>query len=86
MAAYRALGARLCQPVPNGLDPAAHYPTAPVQKFRADLSLLANRLPDREARISEFFLQPARTLAAKRFFLGGAGWEPALLPSCCSAR
>jgi len=80
VAAYRALGARRCQPIPNGLDPMTHHPAPFEPLFRADLSLLANRLPDREARIETFFFTPARTLPDARFLLGGAGWEGAALP------
>jgi spore maturation protein CgeB len=47
---------------------------APEARFEADLTLLANRLPDREARVDEFFFAPAAALGAKRFLLGGNGW------------
>ena len=72
--AYRALGARCCVPVYNALDPATHHPVPADPRFAADLALLANRLPDREARIAEFFLRPAAMLPSRRFLLGGAGW------------
>ena len=47
----------------------AHDPS-----FAADLGFLANRLPDREARVETFFLSPASLLATKSFLLGGSGW------------
>ena len=50
-AAYAALGARQCAPIYNAVDPLTHHPTPPQPRFLGDLSLLANRLPDREARI-----------------------------------
>lgn len=78
--AYRALGARACVPVYNGLDPATHHPAEPDARYESDLSLLANRLPDREARIEAYFLAPARALPQRRFLLGGNGWEPSRLP------
>jgi len=53
--AYSSLGARLCVPVYNALDPATHYPAVPEPRFAADLSFLGNRLPAREARMDEFF-------------------------------
>jgi spore maturation protein CgeB len=79
VAAYRAFGARSCVPIYNALDPETHHPVAPSSRYEADLSLLANRLPDREARIDKFFFQPAQRLPARRFLLGGSGWnqEPA---------
>jgi spore maturation protein CgeB len=72
--AYRALGARDCVPIYNALDPATHFPVAPDPRFAADAALLANRLPDREARIERFFLAPAARAPQRRFLLGGNGW------------
>ncbi len=79
--AYEALGARHCVPVYNALDPATHYPVAGAPHLAGDLSLLANRLPDREQRIEEFFLRPAARLPQKAFVLGGSGWDTKALPS-----
>ncbi len=73
--AYTALGARRCVPIYNGLDPATHFPVAPNPSFGADLGFLANRLPDREARVQTFFLEPAASSPALRFLLGGLGWD-----------
>lgn len=78
---YRALGARACVPIYNGLDPDTHFEVAPEARFAADLSLLANRLPDREARVGELFFGPARALPDRRFLLGGNGWVGAPAPS-----
>jgi spore maturation protein CgeB len=79
--AYLELGARGCVPIYNALDPATHYPAAPDPRFAGDLGLLANRLPDREARIEEFFTGVARRLPQLTFVLGGSGWEGAPLPA-----
>ena len=79
--AYTDLGARACIPVYNGLDPATHFPVAPEPGFAADLGFLANRLPDREARVEAFFLTPARTLAGRSFLLGGSGWADKPVPA-----
>ncbi len=73
--AYRALGARDCIPVYNALDPDTHFPTQPEPRFEADLGFLGNRLPDREARVERFFLEPARRLTDRTFLLGGSGWD-----------
>jgi spore maturation protein CgeB len=73
--AYRALGARACVPIYNALDPATHHPVSPEPAFVADLNFLANRLPDREARVERFFLDPAARLPHRRFLLGGNGWH-----------
>jgi spore maturation protein CgeB len=73
--AYRRLGAHACVPVYNALDSSTHYPVAPNPRFKAMLAFLGNRLPDREARVAEFFFKPARLLPEQRFLLGGSGWE-----------
>ncbi|HVJ91297.1 MAG TPA: glycosyltransferase, partial [Labilithrix sp.] len=78
---YESFGARLCVPIYNALDPDTHHPAPRDPRFFADVSLLANRLPDREARVDEFFLRPARKLADLAFLLGGNGWDTAALPS-----
>lgn len=72
--AYAALGQPNCVPVYNALDPQTHHPVAADERFACDLALLANRLPDREARIGRFFLDAARLLPDKTFILGGSGW------------
>lgn len=73
--AYTVHGARRCVPIYNALDPNAHFPVTPREEWRVDLALLANRMPDREARIHEYFLKPASLMAHKRFLLGGSGWD-----------
>ena len=78
--AYAALGARACTPVYNALDPATHHPAPPQPRFAADLGFLANRLPDREARVEAFFLGPASRLPGRRFLLGGLGWDDKPMP------
>ena len=72
--AYRAIGAADCIPVYNALDPETHHPVAPEPRFTADLAFLGNRLPDREARVEQFFLMPAAHLPEQQFLLGGSGW------------
>ena len=75
VAAYEGLGARRCIPIYNALDPDTHHPVPPDARFAADLSFLANRLPDREARVEAFFLDAAARLPERRFLLGGNGWQ-----------
>ncbi|WP_027487597.1 CgeB family protein [Allorhizobium undicola] len=75
ISAYRALGADCCVPVYNALDPSTHHPVLPRAEFAADLGFLGNRLPDREARVESFFLEPAARMVDQRFLLGGSGWE-----------
>ena len=77
---YERFGARLCVPIYNALDPSTHHRVERDPRFDADLSFLGNRLPDREARVEEFFLRAATVLPERRFMLGGSGWENKALP------
>lgn len=79
--AYRGFGARECIPIYNALDVTTHYPVPPEPRFACDLAFLANRLPDREARVEEFFLRPAAELPDKSFLIGGNGWGDKDMPS-----
>lgn len=78
--AYERLGARRCVPIYNALDPSTHHPVPRDPRFACDLAFLGNRLPDREARVQEFFLAPALAHPACRFLLGGSGWGDKPLP------
>ncbi|MBZ9702727.1 MULTISPECIES: glycosyltransferase [unclassified Mesorhizobium] len=78
--AYRAIGAKECVPIYNALDPETHHPVASQARFACDLAFLGNRLPDREARVEAFFLDPASRLQEQRFLLGGSGWGDKPLP------
>lgn len=79
--AYEALGAKQCVPIYNALDPSTHYPVPPDSRFAGDLAFLGNRLPDREARVEQFFLEVAAQLPDKKFVLGGSGWQDKPMPA-----
>ncbi|HYZ26950.1 MAG TPA: glycosyltransferase, partial [Geminicoccaceae bacterium] len=79
--AYRRLGARACVPIYNALDPVTHHPVPPSDEFAADLTFIGNRLPDREQRVRDFFLDPARRLPERSFILAGNGWTDLALPA-----
>ncbi|MEI5686785.1 CgeB family protein [Sphingomonas kyungheensis] len=78
--AYTGFGARHCIPVYNAVDPETHHPVPRDERFACDLAFLGNRLPDREARVEEFFLRPAAALPKQRFLIGGNGWESKAMP------
>lgn len=80
VAAYQALGAARCVPIYNALDPATHHPVPPDPRFACDLAFLGNRLPDRENRVTQFFLVPAARLRHRRFLIGGSGWQDRAMP------
>jgi spore maturation protein CgeB len=79
--AYRALGAAICVPIYNALDPGTHHPVPADPRFAARLGFLGNRLPDREARVESFFFAAAKRLGQERFLLGGSGWSERQVPA-----
>jgi spore maturation protein CgeB len=52
----------------------------PDPRFQGDLAFLGNRLPDREARVEEFFLRAAEYLPNAKFLIGGNGWQDKPMP------
>jgi spore maturation protein CgeB len=80
VSAYRALGAKACIPIYNALDPRSHHPAPRQARYAGDLVFMGNRLPDREARVEEFFLRPAGMLPDRRFQIGGSGWHDKSMP------
>ncbi len=78
--AYTGFGAKACTPIYNALDPSTHHPAPAEARFEADLSFLGNRLPDREARVEQFFLDAAQRLPERRFLIGGNGWDTKPMP------
>jgi len=79
--AYHAVGAQLCVPIYNALDPDTHHPVSARPAFACALSFLGNRLPDREARVEEYFLKTAAVKPDTAFLLGGSGWETKRIPA-----
>jgi spore maturation protein CgeB len=79
--AYTEFGARACVPVYNALDPYTHHPVARDERFAGDLGFVGNRLPDREARVEEFFLRAAAELPGQSFLLAGSGWGDKPMPA-----
>jgi len=78
---YLRLGAPNCYPIYNALDPDTHYPVAPDPKLTCDLAFVGHRLPDREARVDEFFFRAAELAPEFSFLLGGEGWVGKQLPT-----
>lgn len=78
---YRRLGAADCYPIYNALDPDTHHPEESRHELRCDLVLVANRLPDRERRVEDFFLRAAQLAPEMSFLLGGEGWGGKPMPA-----
>jgi spore maturation protein CgeB len=81
VAAYARWGARACTPVYNALDPEEHRPLERAGAPRWDILFMGNRLPDREARVDEFFFRAASLCPEARFALGGEGWGDRSMPA-----
>ena len=80
VAEYTALGARAVSPIYNAVDPDEYHPVPPDPAWACDLLLMANRMPDREARIWDLFMRAAEAAPEYRFVLGGNGWSDTALP------
>jgi spore maturation protein CgeB len=81
VAEYARRGARACTPIYNALDPDEHRPLERSGPPRWDLLFMGNRLPDREARVDEFFFRAAALCPDARFALGGEGWGDRAIPA-----
>ena len=66
------LGAQRVAPLYGSVDPELHKPVPRSSHYESDLSYLGTYAADRQERLRELFLQPARNLPEKKFLLGGA--------------
>ncbi|NLG17142.1 MAG: glycosyltransferase [Fibrobacter sp.] len=66
------LGARHALPLYGSFDPGSHHPAGLVEDFRSDLSYLGTFASDRQSKLDQLFIQPARMLPSSRFVLAGA--------------
>ena len=77
---YCKFGAKKVTPIYNAYSPETHFPVEADPEYGADLAFLGNRLPDREARVDEFFFKVAKALPDQKFILGGSGWDDKPMP------
>ncbi len=68
----RELHARRVAPLYGFVDPAAHQPSGTDAAFLCDLSYLGTYAADRQGRLAELLLEPARRAPQRRFLIGGA--------------
>jgi spore maturation protein CgeB len=66
------LGAQQVAPLYGSVDPDAHYRVAPSASCRADLSYLGTYAVDRQERLEELFVEPARRRPDRKFVIGGS--------------
>jgi spore maturation protein CgeB len=70
------LGARRVVPLYGSVDPDMHRQIDAKNLPRADLSYLGTYASDRQQRLEELFIEPARRRPARRFVLGGSQYPP----------
>jgi spore maturation protein CgeB len=74
------LGARHVAPLYGSVDPDAHRPMATTEDLpRGHLSYLGTYAADRQRRLEELFIEPARRRPDRRFVIGGSQY-PADFP------
>jgi spore maturation protein CgeB len=71
------LGARRVVPCYGHVDPDVHRPATPMPWFQSDLSYLGTYSADRQDRLEQLFIEPARRAAEWRFCLAGAQYPDA---------
>lgn len=70
-------GARLARALYGCVDPDEYRRVEPSPAFACDLSYMATYAPDRQTKVEELFLEPARRHPQKQFVLAGSmyPWE-----------
>ncbi len=75
-------GVRLARPLYGCVDPAVHTRVAARPQFLCDLSYMGTFASDRQAKLEQLFLEPARHLPERQFVLAGSlyprqwSWPP----------
>ncbi|HLJ28508.1 MAG TPA: glycosyltransferase [Candidatus Angelobacter sp.] len=64
-------GARMVRPLYGCADPEVHTRVKPSAEFACDLSYMGTFAPDRQRKLDQLFLEPARRNPASRFLLAG---------------
>jgi spore maturation protein CgeB len=73
------LGARRVAPLYGSVDPTAHRPVLGSDALRADLSYMGTYAADRQDRLQQLFIEPARRRPDRKFLIGGSQY-PADFP------
>jgi len=77
----RRLGARMTAPLYGHVDPSTHRPAPMQPHYVSDLSYLGTYSSDRQNALQRLLLDPAISLPARRFMIGGAQY-PQEFPWC----
>lgn len=72
-------GARIARPLYGCVDPDRYYRVPQCEEFRSTLSYIGTYAPDRQQKLDDLFLEPARRRCELGFLLAGslypAGWS-----------
>jgi spore maturation protein CgeB len=66
------LGARRVMPLYGHVDPTVHRPSAAAERFRSDLAYIGTYAQDRQEKLEELLVEPARRQPRCRFLIAGA--------------
>lgn len=69
------LGARCVFPLYGSVDPDTHFPAPPDEIYRADLSYLGTFAAERQKRLEQLFVDPAKQMPDQRFLIGGSMYD-----------
>jgi spore maturation protein CgeB len=78
----KQLGARTVAPLYGSVDTSTHFPVNASEAYRSDVSYLGTWAADRQQRLEELFVEPAKQLANCKFLIGGSmynadfPWQP----------
>lgn len=69
------LGAKAVAPLYGSVNPETHFPVAPNDYYRAQLSYLGTFAADRQQRLESLFVEPAKHFPASKFLIGGSMYD-----------
>lgn len=64
-------GARRAVPLYCSVDQLKYHPRPPMKRYSCDLSYMGTYAPDRQPKLDEFLVKPARALHDRRFLVAG---------------
>jgi spore maturation protein CgeB len=67
----KRFGARRAVPLYCSVDPLKHRPRPMMKRYACDLSYMGTYAPDRQPKLEEFLLEPARLCRRKQFLVAG---------------
>lgn len=74
----REFGARRALPLYCSFEPENYYPRRVFRRYECDLSYMGTYAADRQAKLDELLMLPARQLPDRRFILAGSQYPPKL--------